>query len=196
MRTIGTWLVVLLLVAGCVGQEIKRPTAEADDSSTGVCTSGTRLASGAMPNFYDADPNTFSSQSVSGGGINDNWKQRKFTTWAAASGAYSSLNLKIKTACTITPNSSDAFCGVQYSTNGGSSWTTVSGRYTDVTWATATDTVSLSAAQDLSQLQVRICVEGILDPISPGTAQLNGYDIRTEGVVLPRGAKKAAAAAR
>ena len=180
-------LVLFLLFSTLLlGQEVKRPTAEADDSSTGVCSGGTRQASSAMPNFYDSDPNTFSSQSVSGGIASDQWKERKFTTWAAASGSYSSLNLKIKTACTITANSSDAFCGVQYSTNGGSTWSTVSGRYTDVTWATATDTVSLSAAQDLSQLQVRICVQGLTDPVNPGSAQLDGYDIRTEGVLVAK----------
>lgn len=182
------FIIITLLCSLSWSQEIRRPSVEANDTSASPCT-GSQLASSTMPLFYDAagDATSSTQTSSSVSGI-DQYKQRKFTTWAAASGGYASLALKIRSQCVGTPafpiTAEQGACGVQYSINSGATWTTVrfaSGNGT--IWATTTDSISLSPSQNLAQLQVRICVAGIADSGHNGTGTLTGYDIRTEGIL-------------
>jgi len=172
--------ILLLLVPWSLGTDDKRPTAEADDATPGAC-SGVRVASSAMANFHDSGGEATSSvQSAT-----QFYKQRRFTTWAEASGGYSALSLKVRTAFDSTPDvpvgDAHGEATVQYSINGGAAWTTIRSARAD--WAAVTDSVSLSAGQNLSQLQVRVCVMGVEDSGENGTGTLTGYDIRTEGTL-------------
>lgn len=186
---LGRLLLLAVLLATLVGlargQEIRRPTAEADFAGTTFsCAIGTRQTSAAMPNFYDASgTSTSSSDSQLGGHNADKYRTRKFTTWAAASGSYSALTLKVNTADVIG-GVNGGEVDIYYSTNAGSTWTNV---YIDTVGAAQqTYTAALNPAQDLSQLQVAYCLYGASDlgVIGDfGTAQITGYDIWTEGTL-------------
>ncbi len=180
--------VALLLASACWAQEIRRPTAEANYTTAfGICA-GTNLASTAMANYYDASgESTSATQSALATTTTDRWKGRVFTTWQAASGSYSVLNLKVFSACS-SAGLGGGDCDAAYSTNGGTSWTPLA--------ILNPASISLSASQNLSQLQVRVCAVGFFDATDPGTGTLTGYDIRTEGTLVPKGAKKGAVAAR
>jgi hypothetical protein len=179
----------LLLTLSAAAQEIHRPTAQANDATAGNC-SGTNQASATMPNFFDGTGESTSStdgsySATSAGG----WRQRKFTGFAAASGAYSSLTLKIRSSCSYTedaPTTGTGRCSAQYSTDSGATWTTIFNSFltTDgVGRAVTTDTVTLTALQDLTKVQVRVCTRGQGNGSDGAETDMVGYDIRTEGVL-------------
>lgn len=183
------WLVItaclLLSFAQATSTETLRPTAEADDNSAGGC-SGTNLASSAFPNFYDGGGEvTSTANTVISTTTLTRWKQRKFTTWATTTNTYTSLNLKGTMACDNSqPNVEDALglCVMQYSTNAGGAWTTMAAETPTPAVGQTTYSVVLSAAQNLSTLQVRICEQAAPSSVSTvSTTTLTGYDIRTEG---------------
>jgi len=185
--------------------EIKRPTAEAADSTRGDCSGGeagldglghsqpatTYLSGSTMPNFYDSSgESTYSSVTVSAL-TSTRWKQQKFTTWQSASGPYSALVLRVVLACSNSSSrtgSGNGMCSAQYSTNAGSTWTTLPGLPEYVfgpDLSQTTYSATLSASQNLSQLQVRACYAASLafDSSATTTTTLQGYDIRTEGTL-------------
>lgn len=105
---------------------------------------------------------------------------------------YTSLDLKIKTEVTIDDSVGDGVGTHQvilkYSTNGGSSYTNIYNVST--TRALTTDTISLSAGQDLSQIIVQCYIEARADDRTGSAGQESSttvdiYDIRTEGLISP-----------
>lgn len=172
------------------GQEIKRPTADSDAS--GFC-GGTSTSSTAMPQSWDAAGLTTSSNQSSTGGScrlfqsgickipGYNYSQgRKFTNWQTTTTSYVSLTLNINSQGTTGVGTADQAC-TQYSTNGGVSYTSI--RCTSTSWGEITDSVTLNPAQDLSQLAVRVCVEGTgATNFSPSTTSVvTVWDIWTLG---------------
>lgn len=177
-------LIVLLILSGLGwAQEIRRPTADVSDTTSTLCT-GTAQASSSMASARDADVSTYGMLSVSGTGLTDHMQGRRLDTFAAASGAYSALALKITSSCDTSTGLSlheNGSCGLEYSLNSGALWTTL---FTSSSgWALATSSVSLSTAQDLSLIRVRTCGVGDMagDGTSPGSASVQIWDIRTEG---------------
>lgn len=179
-------LITLLLLAGVsFSQEVRRPTADADNSGA-PCSNLTTATSPTMTNAYDSSgTGTSASMTVSGTGCNDNTVcidrkgGRSFSSWTAASGAYSSLTLNSSFTCT-TSGAGSADCQVQYSLNSGTSWTALSSGVP----------VTLSSSQSLSQLQVRACAEGAgvdngltTGNGGAGSATLAISDIWTSGVI-------------
>lgn len=189
----GSLLVLLLLSCSMGTQEIRRPATDADDATAGACDGdGNRLTSSAMANFHDAGGDGTSSTIEGASSPTTDrslWRQRKFTAWAAASGSYSALDLKVRTAFDSLPDvpvgGEHGKAVVQYSTDGGTTWTVIRSAAAD--WAATTDSVSLSVGQSLALLQVRVCAVGIPDSGEAGSGTLTGYDIRTEGTLSGAG---------
>lgn len=178
------WLLLtVLLVADLArAQEIKRPTAEADAGAVAAFgCSGTNSASGTMPNFYDASGQSTSSSLTGAGSTTTTfYKTRKFTSWQTTGNTYSALTLNVNVS-TASGGVGGGLMGIVYSTNSGGSWTSITSA-SDFTQQTFT--VSLSAAQDLSTLQVGVCVEGesgggVLGDF--GSETVTGFDIWTSG---------------
>ncbi len=178
-------LVVGLLLASAMGQEILRPTADIDNSAP-ACF-GSAFASTAMTASYDASGTATSAGLTSSGTISANRKKgRAFITWAGASGPYSALTLNVNSSCAengATNNGGE--CILRYSLDGGSTWTTlISETLADGSgWAQQTTTVSLMPSQTISQIQVDACSAGIgTTPI--GTATVTIWDIWTAGTLI------------
>lgn len=180
MRRLITLALLLATAVVCLGQEIKRPTADADSSGAGCA--GTANASSAMPNAYDAaGESTSTGLSMGTKSTSDQIKGRQFTTWQSAGGSYSALTLKFVSACTMTGNYGNGTCVAAYSTNSGGNWTTI---FSSTGHTQRTDTVTLSAGQPLSSLLVRGCVRAVSsDGTHTFTSNLTIYDIRTEGTL-------------
>lgn len=171
-------LALLAIPSVCTGQEIRRPTAEANYTTAFGPCSDVNQSSSAMANFYDASGDSTSDiQSVVGTTSLTRWKGRTFTTWAAASGSYVALYLKVRYSLTQA-GTGGGDGQIDYSIDGGSSWDYVGGLQ-----GIGTVSITLSPSQNLSLLQIRTCVVGFTDPVNPGTGSLTGYDIRTEGTL-------------
>lgn len=152
------------------GDELLRPTTDANSTSTSFGCSGTNVAFTSFPNAYDAAGlSTSSNGSVTGGGcqkfINGNcvvagrnqFSARLFSGWLASGNSWASLTLNVNWASQVGSLPQDSSC-VAYSINGGTSWTSIacaSGLRTQ-----ATSTVVLPTTQNLTQLRVGICVLG------------------------------------
>lgn len=171
--------------------EIKRPTADNDPGSTtwatnacGTSTYQSNTTSGA--NAYDAaGQSTSVTYSVTGStaGNGQNMTSRRFTTWQAAGQTYTSLTLNFNTVGP-GPNAGGGKACLLYSLNSGSTWTTVRCD-TFAGWVQTTDTVTLSTSQDLSQIQVGVCVAGQQGggvPVNRGTDSIQLFDFWTDGV--------------
>jgi hypothetical protein len=167
---------IFLLSALCVGQEVRRPTTDADAGAIALtlgCTAGTNIASAAMPNAYDASGlTTASNQTTEGASSATSYNQtRVFRTWQAKSMAYTSLTLNINSQSdgynNFAPPQRGAAC-LGYSLNSGVSWTNIRCDTTGSGWARTTDTITLSASQDLATVQVGICTQG-----SPGVPKVS-----------------------
>ncbi len=174
--------VVLALALGmavvCAAQEIKRPTADADNLGAGC--GGAANASTAMANAYDpSGESTSSALSMGTKATSDQIKGRQFTTWQSAGGSYGALALKLVSTCTMNGSYGNGTCVAAYSTNSGSTWTNI---FSSSGHAQRTDTVTLSPGQALGSLQVRACVRSVSsDGTHTFTSTLTVYDIRTEG---------------
>jgi len=157
-------LLVIALLFACLaaGQEIKRPTADMDGgNNTKLGCVGQNQASTAMPNAYDAAGLSTSSNQLTLGGLHQTkFETRIFMTWQMRGNNYSALTLNINSASAgyLSGNGTGAAC-VNYSVNNGRTWTNVRCDGA-LGWPQTTDTVALSARQDLTKLQVAICTEG------------------------------------
>ncbi len=163
MRNSHSLLVITLLFACfAASQEIKRPTADIDGgNNTKLGCVGQNQASSAMPNAYDkAGLSTSSNQFTSGGLNGTKFETRIFMTWQMRGSNYSALTLNINSASAgyLSGNGTGAAC-VNYSVNNGRTWTKVRCDGA-LGWPQTTDTIVLSAGQDLPRLQVAICTEG------------------------------------
>lgn len=171
--------------------EIKRPTTDNDPGSTtwatnacGVSTYTANSTSGALA--YDAAGQSTSvtySQLGTTSGSGQNMTSRKFQAWQSATQTYTSLTLNFNTSSPGANAFGGASC-LMYSLNSGSTWTTVR---CDAGggWTQTTDTVTLSAAQNLSNIQIGICVAGVQGggvPGNRGQDSIQLYDFWTDGV--------------
>ncbi len=184
---------VLLCSSLAIAQEIKRPTADVDDSSDALCSQNfdgsahpgaIYVASSAMPNAYDTTnppPNATSSvQTLSDSTSAFKYSARTFQTWQTGS-TYASLTVNVSWSCSLTLSTGGAgACAVAY--YDGSAWTTLL-----KTWsarAQTTDTVTITPTQALSTLKFRVCTH-VGDEIAGGTntATATVWDIWTSGVL-------------
>ena len=101
-----------------------------------------------------------------------------YHTWQTTSNNYSALVLKINRS---SSGHSDDQWGIAYSTDGGSNWTYIDSMSSSNV-ARGTVQVTLSASQDLSQLQVKLDTEKIK---GPDGGHVYIYDIWTEGTYTP-----------
>jgi subtilisin family serine protease len=138
----------------------------------------------ALPNARDSNVNSGSSVDTSSNQAPDNvpigWR-REFTGWAASTGNYF-VKIKITSACSNQTNYSLSGCTASYSTNNGSSWTSIFS--THLSRPTTTDTVVLPSSQDLTQLQVAVCSAGEISTTTGAPIHLfpffTIYDVRVE----------------
>lgn len=201
-----TFIAILALVSLSFGQEIRRPTTDAD--AFGLC-GGSHVASGGgniVPNAYDsAGISTYSQMNQSASiGCNpttctaiSQYRERIIGTWQTPSSAYTSLTLNVVSSSLgwqITGTGQTGAACVYYRTSPSGSWTQIrcdSGPG----WPQTMDSITLSATQDLSKLQVGVCVQGnTVDgttappPPAPGSDFLTLYDIWTSGGTTPAAA--------
>lgn len=174
------------------GQEIRRPSADSDPGAVTPCAAGTTTATTAGTNAYDASGTATSIAYTAAGSQTSTGVTRHatrlFNTWATPSGSYSSLSLNVNSACTDDTVNAGGDCFVQYSTDTGSSWTTIKSDSSTGGWTQQTNTVSLATNQTFSALQVRVCGDGFGSTtgsgIPAGTATITTFDIWTSGVVV------------
>jgi hypothetical protein len=184
-------LLLFLLAISAFAQEIRRPSADSDNSAPDC--SGNALASASGASAYDASglstSVTYSATGTSGRPGTSRKTGRLFNTWAAPSGAYSALTLNVNSSCTDDAVNAGGDCVISYSTNGGATWTALIFDGSGGGWGQVTTTVALSVGQDLTQLQVRACVDGgagdLNVPIIPGSGSVTLFDIWTSGTLVP-----------
>lgn len=170
VRTVAI-LAIIGVMASAQTVETRRPTAQAADTTFSWCSSGgTNIVFSGMPNFFDSAGLSTSSNIDVNPSQGTWWMQGRFTNWQAPTAAYSSLSLKVNTSCQVFASGpvGRGQCTVEYSTNGGSSWTTIydfSSTFSDLR-PQGTDSVILPANQDLSQLVVRACISANADELA------------------------------
>ena len=165
----------------------QRPTANADRASGLGCYSGAYVASSDMSAVYNgksgAGPtgtvNAVSATYSSG----QTFEQRVFSSFQALTGTPSALTLSASVQYVIVGSSSGAASCVYYSTNGGSTWTTMG----TVTGVQATLTVTITGAT-MSQVQV---IAIAVSATAATERYINIYDIWTTetittGYIMPR----------
>lgn len=176
------------------GDELLRPTTDANSTTTAFGCSGTNVMFTSFPNAHDAAGlATSSNGSVTGGGCqkfisgncvvpgHNQFSARLFSVWPSTSNTFASLTLNVNSASTGGFLGSDAAC-ISYSTNAGATWTTL--RCGGTGWTQITSTAALSPIQDLTKLQVGICVEGTGFPSGgsgTGVDDITVWDIWTLG---------------
>ena len=188
------WTLILCTAGLTFGDELLRPSADATSSATSYGCSGTNVAFTSFPNAHDAAGlSTSSSGSVSGGGCRkftngecvvpgaNQFSARLFNTWPSSGNTWASLTLNINSLSSGGFLSQDSAC-LAYSLNSGMTWTSI--RCAQGGWIQVTNTVSIPVAQDLTKLQVGICVQGTGFPIgggSSGSDSIQVWDIWTLG---------------
>lgn len=144
--------------------EIKRPTSYTNDSGSATLSN--------PGNAYDGNSSTYAQILTAEAA----YSISRIHTWQSSTKTYTSLNLNVS-ASGDADYSDGAETLLHYSTNGGSSWTLI--RNPSSAWA-ATDTISLNASQDLSQLQIKLTV--IADSYYYIDAFIRVYEAWTEGI--------------
>jgi len=188
-------IIFFLLVLSGFAQEIRRPTADSDNSAPDCF--GTAVASASGANAYDGSGTStsvaYTASGTSGRPGTSRKTGRLFATWATPSGAYSALTLNVNSSCTDDAINAGGECFISYSTNGGATWTALISDSSSGGWGQVTTTVTLSAGQDLTQLQVRACADGFAGdlnlPLIPGTGTVTLFDVWTSGTLAPPSSK-------
>lgn len=175
-------LLFLFLASSAFAQshEILRPTLDVSSTTTAIGCAGANNSSLSMSSSRDAAGlSTSSSNFAQGTTSKAIYKVRIFNFWAVPTQVYTSLSLKINSSGVETVVSGDGgIIQVEYSLNGGSSWTFLKSG----TWPQVTDTINLSAGQDLTKLQVAVCVMSNAGIDSSGDQErITVWDIWTDG---------------
>lgn len=185
-----TAVVFFLSATICCAQEIKRPTANVDSSSTGSGCFGTQQTSPSMALSIDsAGLTTAAALSVSGSGtcpprqtctLKQFFQKRLFNSWQTTANTYSSLVLNVNSFSDGSTGTGNA-C-IKYSTDNGMTWTTIRCDNSGNGWTQTTDTITLSPTQPLSKLLVTACAQGNADSgAGPGFDDVIIWDIWTVG---------------
>lgn len=149
-----------------------------NSNCSGVQRSTNGINTTALVNFYDSSGEATSTANTIAGDIIDNpvWAGELFTGFTNAS----RTNTVLKVRSAVTAGLQSIYSAVEYSTDGGSSWSLVpnqSGFFTNSGWSARTDSSTISDSIDLSsQLQVRYCVTST----DQASSTFTGYDIRVE----------------
>lgn len=196
---------MIFLIANCAAQEIRRPTTDAD--MFGIC-GGAHIASGVgnvMAKSYDAaGQSTFaaigstaqiscSQYSCTG---QSTYQARLFSGWQLPQTTYSTLTLNINSKSggyLVTGNGTSGNACLFYRTTTTGAWTLIRCDNGGHGWLQLTDSITLSATQDLSQLQVAACGEGdtndgtqALPPPQAGSDGVQIFDIWTVAGTTPQ----------
>ena len=177
------FLVILLLCSLGAAQEIKRPTVESDPGASTKygCSGQYYTATPAMPLAHDAAgiPTGSSIGIATTSPYALGYRNRIFKTWQTTGNTYSALSLNVNssnTACSIAGVSY-----IKYSLDNGVSWTNLITNTACTGYAQKTSTVALSAGQNLSKLQVSVCVGVVTGDFE--TTEI--FDIWTAGTTPP-----------
>lgn len=176
-------LFLFLLLAGSTfaqNHETLRPTMDISSTTTAIGCAGANASSLSMPSSRDAAGLSTSSSNFAQGTVSKAiYKVRIFNVWAVPTQVYTSLSLKINSSGVETVVSGDGgVIQIEYSLNGGSTWTFLKSG----TWPQVTDTINLSAGQDLTKLQVAVCVMSNAGIDSAGDEErITAWDIWTDG---------------
>lgn len=195
VRAFTLLLILTLLAFPQSGSEIKRPTSDADTSSsswvTTNCGIGTAVANttaGTLARDAAGQSTSISYAISSGNGTKKT--ARQFSNWDTTANSYSALTLNVnsKSQGWAISDSTGNAC-LAYSIDAGSTWTQIRCDGSGSGWTQVTNTVSLSATQDLSRLRVGVCAlaHGSTVGKSPdievnlGSDNVQVYDIWTNG---------------
>jgi hypothetical protein len=181
------FLIFLLLSASCFAQEILRPTTDANSAASIGCL-GVVDTSTAMPSSYDAAGIPTGSTQTDTNATRAHQAGRKFLTWQTTSNTYSALTLNINTASVgwLASGGAGNAC-LAYSVNNGSTWTNVICDTGGSGWPQQTFSISLSASQNLSFLQVAACAQGGAIGGGSGSDSVTIFDIWTIGTTSGQG---------
>jgi hypothetical protein len=181
-------LVWLLLVGACFAQDLRRPISDADGGNNlSIGCTGSNTASASLPKGYDAAGLTTFSENDLTGTTKTLFATRIFSGWVKNSLVYSALTLNIFATSKgwrffggLTGNSA-----VAYSTDSGNTWTPVvaDGGLSGGNGFGGLFTINLGATQDISQVRVGVCVQGLGTAKGQffGTDDIEVYDIYTLG---------------
>jgi hypothetical protein len=168
-------------------EEVRRPTA-----FTNPVPALSPAAAGTDPgNAIDGDTSTFATVKAQTIGhlIQPFTTATEWNTWAAASGAYTSLILKVICNGTLSRIGNDGGSNeayMQYSLDGGGSWLSFFdffGTDPGSTPITGPFSATIPFATVLSNIRVRAFAEADGDLVKTVTATLNIYDIQTTGTI-------------
>lgn len=185
---------ILCTASLAFGDELLRPTTDANSTSTSYGCSGTNVTFTSFPNARDAAGLATSSHGlVTGGGcqkfLNGNcvvaghnqFSARLFSGWPSSGNQWASLTLNVNWATAGGSLPQDNTC-VAYSTNSGMTWTSLA--CSAAIRAQATSTATLSPTQDLTKLRVGVCVLGQGGEVgdgAQGSDDITIWDIWTFG---------------
>lgn len=200
-------LILCILVSLAGAQTIVRPKEDTDSGNAG-CT-GTRSTSSSMVYGHDAGGLTTSSTlEISGSTTTSYYRARKFFQFQRehAISGFTALVLKISSASTgagkLGPGGGAS--RISYSLDGGSTFSSLRSD-SGSGWTQTTDNVTMSLSQDLTKVQVVVCVQGNKglgytqhgaqgEEIPPGSDDLTVYDIWINGTTTPQPAGTGSAA--
>ena len=179
MRKIFATVLLLCVASAALGStEYLRPTADAQSTANVGCAfNGADVVSSSMSAVYSSKsgvgPTGSSATLVGTYSAGQKYEERIFSTWqSAVHTPYSVLTLNVSIAHSSLGTGAAACIG--YSTNGGSSWTSLG----TITTSQSTLSATITGAS-LSSVEV-----GVLStsPSSVGTTTITVYDIWTEGI--------------
>lgn len=159
---------ILCTASLAFGDELLRPTTDANSISSSYGCTGSNVSSTSFTNGHDsAGLATSSNENLIGGGCqkflngqcvvsgHNLFFARLFSAWPSSGTQWASLTLNVNWATGGGTLAQDISC-IAYSTNAGSSWTSLA--CSGITRAQGTSTATLSPTQDLTKVRVGICV--------------------------------------
>lgn len=181
-------LAIFTLLAFADSTEIKRPQSDADLGSTtwvttncGVGSYQANTTDGTLGRD-DLGQTTSVTLVKSGSGSGAKETSRTFYSWAAITNTYTALTLNINSSGAGNGDDIAGSACIAYSLDSGVTWTQI--RCTTTSWARATDTITLSATQDMSRVMVGACMKRSSTGSSfVSLASVTVYDIWSSGTL-------------
>ena len=194
---------MLLLLYGSISwaqssYEYRRPATDADSTNNALgaaaCNDNVGTNSGSSSNsaVYTGKTGPGPTGSIAAQGITNTtypakYRTRVFTTWQAAGNSYSNLTINVNVKCAITDGGDNVggLCGAAYSTDGGSTWTTIYSYGSESRGSDSPTTYTANiTGTPLGGVQVGVCALAAGDYGGQGTgATITTYDIWTTGTV-------------